>query len=43
MAREMQAEYAALMGARDAHNEEGPQELRELDERITRLRKRLRD
>ena len=43
MAREMQGEYAALMAARDAHSEQVPQELRELDERIARLRKRLRD
>jgi hypothetical protein len=43
MAREMQAEYAAVMTAQDARSDQVPPELRELDDRITRLRKRLRD
>ena len=40
MARELQRAYAAALGAQDARGDEAPQELRELDERIARLRKR---
>jgi site-specific DNA recombinase len=43
IAKWLQREWAAALEAQEARNGEAPQELREIDERIARLRKRLRD